>query len=186
MANRLFNQVRCYKYRIYQRTKAIHNSEAGLNPNLVVLQIQDISKNESNSQQIKGAGSVSAGCYKYRIYQRTKAIHNTEAGENKRGEGATNIGYIKERKQFTTTFDVLPFRAWCYKYRIYQRTKAIHNIRVIEATLRLVLQIQDISKNESNSQLMKQVIYQMDGCYKYRIYQRTKAIHNKSLWHCTG
>ena len=42
------------------------------------------------------------GCYKYRIYQRTKAIHNFEEHGIVIGIGATNIGYIKERKQFTT------------------------------------------------------------------------------------
>ena len=42
----------------------------------MVLQIQDISKNESNSQL---DGITEGGC-----------------------SGATNIGYIKERKQFTT------------------------------------------------------------------------------------
>ena len=43
------------------------------------------------------------------------------------GYGATNIGYIKERKQFTTDFTTSKSTPWCYKYRIYQRTKAIHN-----------------------------------------------------------
>ncbi len=43
------------------------------------------------------------------------------------GYGATNIGYIKERKQFTTNATVEASGSGCYKYRIYQRTKAIHN-----------------------------------------------------------
>ena len=41
-------------------------------------------------------------CYKYRIYQRTKAIHNDKLRSVVDKIGATNIGYIKERKQFTT------------------------------------------------------------------------------------
>ena len=67
--------------------------------------------------------------------------------------GATNIGYIKERKQFTTNTVFLQF------------------------TIQ-VLQIQDISKNESNSQPKLKKGFGDKGCYKYRIYQRTKAIHN--------
>ena len=43
------------------------------------------------------------------------------------GYGATNIGYIKERKQFTTLLMTHKEYKRCYKYRIYQRTKAIHN-----------------------------------------------------------
>ena len=195
----------CYKYRIYQRTKAIHNSplasassirvlqiqdisknESNSQPGsvnacfrMMVLQIQDISKNESNSQHVKCWVFQQMWCYKYRIYQRTKAIHNSRCAHLDSLIGATNIGYIKERKQFTTrqlsfkkTYQVLQiqdisknesnsqhdkilenFGLWCYKYRIYQRTKAIHNLTVSPKAVAAVLQIQDISKNESNSQL---------------------------------
>ena len=69
---------------------------------IMVLQIQDISKNESNSQRLNDRFVLSERCYKYRIYQRTKAIHNILNTPNCRFSGATNIGYIKERKQFTT------------------------------------------------------------------------------------
>ena len=94
----------------------------------LVLQIQDISKNESNSQPKLLQLSQKPRCYKYRIYQRTKAIHNRSCYSYPKNLGATNIGYIKERKQFTTLKR--------YQYKKNQ-----------------VLQIQDISKNESNSQL---------------------------------
>ena len=50
--------------------------------------------------------------------------------------GATNIGYIKERKQFTTGKISLNATIWCYKYRIYQRTKAIHN-EMIESAVKI-------------------------------------------------
>ena len=93
----------------------------------MVLQIQDISKNESNSQRNTNNLNLQLWCYKYRIYQRTKAIHNERLHHLDRVQGATNIGYIKERKQFTTTEKYLKQQTWCYKYRIYQRTKAIHN-----------------------------------------------------------
>ena len=93
---------RCYKYRIYQRTKAIHNWPMILKTIRSVLQIQDISKNESNSQPLRDFAFSRVRCYKYRIYQRTKAIHNRQIETEFTAKGATNIGYIKERKQFTT------------------------------------------------------------------------------------
>ena len=120
----------------------------------LVLQIQDISKNESNSQQPIPLHLKIQRCYKYRIYQRTKAIHNQRVYVHVVSSGATNIGYIKERKQFTTAEGNSPI-------------------------IREVLQIQDISKNESNSQLENKSKTPAQRCYKYRIYQRTKAIHNQ-------
>ena len=75
-----------------------------------------------------GSRLLPARCYKYRIYQRTKAIHNYGGVVTCFYGGATNIGYIKERKQFTTELLIHDLLLWCYKYRIYQRTKAIHNV----------------------------------------------------------